>query len=501
MLLYSTAAVVFCIVVNCMHVESQASLPLPSLSLHPSVNANDIEMFSTVKLLCAIPDKAPFPVAVFVSRADDPAENPEPWPKLQRADTIPFPIVMKPGMEGAYICWYKSTKTKENSGLSSPVDLFINSIPKPLMFLLPSPIFPVGGSYIAQCETPVNEIRNITLSFYERQLPLSPGNENFTFIGSRFLLPGEWGAKINQTNVVKSVEIACRMEVFYKGRVFQSTSNPMKAIPDELPAHLYSSTRKSMSCAGYLLLRVKEDWTPICFQNKYTNNEKDLANIVCREVNCGHALTWNTYTTDSMNALATPRCTGKENRIAECPIYNPKDCEKKLLHVICSGALPPPKLSVKDHGSGPWVYIKPKESATLICTLESHSMETNEWIYLTITYKGQELTSSRTSSDITGNIWSIEYALPSDKREGEFACFARLSSKNSNSVHIYIYDPPSTGAIAAAVITTLAGAAILICMCIFRTSEEVERIEPAVAVPSSSIEISQPVMVRRLLCC
>ncbi|XP_036425473.1 uncharacterized protein si:dkey-195m11.11 [Colossoma macropomum] len=488
-------------VVNWVHVASQGSLPLPSLSLHPSANASDIEMFSTVKLLCAIPDKAPFPVAVFVSRADDPAENPEPWPKLQRAGTIPFPIIMKPGMEGAYVCWYKSTKTKENSGLSSSVDLFINSVPKPLMFLLPSPIFPVGGSYIAQCETPVNEIRNITLSLYERQLPLSPGNENFTFIGSRLLLPGEWGVTINRTKVVKSVEFACKMEVFYKGRVFQSTSSPMEAIPDELPAHLYSSTREKMSCAGYLLLRVKENWTPICFQNKYTNNENDLANIVCREANCGHVLRWNSHITTSMNAKAAPRCSGKENRIAECPIYNPKDCENKLLHVICSGALPPPKLSVKDHGSGPWVYIKSKESATLVCTLESHSMETNERIYLTITHKGQELTTSRTSSDITGNVWSIEYGVPTDKQEGEYACFARLSSQNSNSVYIYVYDPPSAGAIAAAVITTLVGAAVLIYICVFRTSEEVLLSEPAGAVPSSNIEISQPVLVRRPLCC
>ncbi|KAI4891927.1 hypothetical protein NFI96_021915 [Prochilodus magdalenae] len=403
-------------------------------------------------------------------------------------------------MERPLACWYTSTNTKKSSGLSNSVDLVISSVPRPFMFLSPSPIFGVGGNYSAQCNIPSDQLKNVTLSLYVRQLPLSPGNENFTYIGSRALLPEDVGAKIQQTNVNSSAEFICKMEVFYKGKVFMSMSSPMAAIPDELPAAVYSTARQSTSCAGYLLLRVKEVWSPICFNNNDPINEENLANVVCREVKCGHALTWNKDTAASQNFLGTPKCTGKENRVAECPIFNLTYCERELFYIICSDALPPPKLST-DHGTKPWVYIKSEETAKLRCALESSSMGKDDRIYLTITRGGQTLTSSRTRSDFSGNVWSIEYEV----KEGEYACFAsaglnNAKTQNSNSIHIYIYNPPPAGAVAAAVITSVLGAAILIYICVCRTRKEVVLSEPVGGVCSSNIEIAEPVSVRPPQC-
>ncbi|XP_072540543.1 uncharacterized protein [Salminus brasiliensis] len=490
MTLCNAAAIVFCIVVNCVHIESQVSFPLPTLSLQPSVNTSDIQLLSEVKLYCTIPDKAPYPVSVFIAHADNPVENPASWANFENlrvADTIIFTILMNADTEGSFVCWYKSTRTGQASGLSNAVNLVINSLPNPIMSLHPSMIR-LGKSYIIQCVTPANGFMNVTLRLYERLLPLSPGKENFTHMGSRVLTPGEWGGSINQTNAVVSAEYVCRMEVFYKGRVLQSISSPVVAIPDELPAGLYLPIRDSAACSGYLSLKVQKVWRPMCFPYA---NEEDVANIVCREVNCGNALTWDKLKDTSLIFLGRPKCTGKEKTIAECPVDNQNNCEQQTLHVICSGAMPPPKLSVIGHGSASWVYIRSKESATLTCTLESSSLVHNDWIYLTVTHNGQEITNRYTRSDV-----SIEYVMSSTVIEGEYACFAHPSSssvkksENSNSVHIYIYDPPPAGAVAAAVVTTVVGAAFLIYVCVFRKSQEDE---PSPVAISPDPEVAQPV--------
>lgn len=72
----------------------------------------------------------------------------------------------------------------------------------------------------------------------------------------------------------------------------------------------------------------------MCFLNDA--NEEAVANVTCREVNCGYALQWGKYRDAGSKAVGTPTCTGKEKRLAECPIVNQSGCDKAL-YVICSG--------------------------------------------------------------------------------------------------------------------------------------------------------------------
>ncbi|KAG9277205.1 hypothetical protein AMEX_G7198 [Astyanax mexicanus] len=492
MSLSNAAAVLFFIVLNCVHIESQDSLPLPTLSLDPSMNTSDIQLLSQVKLLCSIPDKAPFPVLVYIAHADNPVVNSARWPifsNLRSADVIIFTILLNPEAEGTFVCRYQSTRSKQDSGLSNSVNLVINSLPKPIMSLRPSLIL-LGGRYVAVCTTPADGFVNVTMRLYERPLPLTPGKEGFNFVGSRTLAPTEIGASVNKTIAVVSTEHVCTMEVFYKGKILQSASIPVVAIPDELPARLYSPVRDSAACSGYLSMRVKDVWRPVCFPRS-SDYQLEAADVVCREVNCGHALGWDTLSDGSSNILGTPQCTGKEKKIAECPIAN-VNCYNPSFHVICSGAMPPPKFSAIGHGSASVVYLRSEESVTLSCSLESSSLTSSDWIYLKITLNGKRMDSRHfISTD------SFRYTFTPKVMEGEYSCFASpdsgflRQSEKSNSVYVYIYDPPPAGAVAAAVITTVAGAALLIFVCVFRKSqEELQSNAHAAATPNP--EVTQP---------
>lgn len=89
----------------------------------------------------------------------------------------------------------------------------------------------MGVKYIAQCETPTKGYENTTLKLYDRLLPILPGKEAFEYIGSRVLLPGDWGAAVYRTNAGETYEFICGMEVFVNGRALRSRSKILTAMP------------------------------------------------------------------------------------------------------------------------------------------------------------------------------------------------------------------------------------------------------------------------------
>lgn len=90
------------------------------------------------------------------------------------------------------------------------------------------------------------------------------------------------------------------------------------------------------TCYGLALLKVSDDWKPLCFVSK-NDRSFSVASVVCRELGCGPAIDYQTLSDKSHDAVGTPNCTGTEKKIAECPLSSANVCDQGTLNIICSG--------------------------------------------------------------------------------------------------------------------------------------------------------------------
>ncbi|XP_047670160.1 uncharacterized protein si:dkey-195m11.11 [Tachysurus fulvidraco] len=446
-------------------VESNDVLPAPTLSFDSNVNQSSITLYSNIIVLCTIPNNAKLPVEICLSKADT-AHTSTPFTSTKqfRLKEARFSLKVTPDLEGSLVCWYSGISSKVQSQFSERLNITISGLSDPIMLLIPT-AFPVGGKYIAQCETPTKGYENTTLKLYDRLLPIRLGKENFDYIGSRVLLPGDWGAALHRTNAGETYEYICEMEVFLNGRTLRSTSEILTAMPEELPVRLIPKDSGQGSCYGYAFLKVRADWRPLCFDYTFYGTV-NVANVICRELGCGSAINYEKISFKSPDAIGTPNCTGNEKKVAECPLVL-NYCNQGTLNVICSATLFPPKLSVSEHGPVSRIYIRTGESLTLTCIFES---SVNDPAYITFTRNGKGIytTSARPG-------YTERYTIYDTVPDGEYACSVRsgtYKTENSNVIGIYIYDPPPAGAVAGGVITTLLGVLILVLLCVCRAGSE-----------------------------
>ncbi|XP_060776217.1 uncharacterized protein si:dkey-195m11.11 isoform X2 [Neoarius graeffei] len=424
---------VLCLVVFAVRLaESQELLPAPSLSFD-KVNQSAIKLYSRINMVCTVPYSARKPVEVLLSQADA-TNNSLPLLsyKLQTSLPVIFTVSVQPEFETAFVCWYRNMWTKAQSEFSKPINLVISALFDPILILFP-PVFPVGAKYIMQCETPQTGYINTTLNVYDRLLPISPGKESFRYVGSRDLAPGEWGASITRKNAGETYEFICEMEVFFNGRTLRSRSKLITAMPEELPVRLVPPNFRSGTCYGNAVVKVRDDWRPFCFMSKIS---KTPADIICRELGCGRAISHNRLTDKSPDAIGTPNCTGNEKKIAECPFSSAGLCDQGTLSIICSEAFPPPKLSLSERNTASHVYIKTEESVTLECAFESSAINS---AYITFTHNGNDLYTTRTQPG-----YKVERRLYNPVTEGQYACYvhtlssSEVRTENSNVIGIYI---------------------------------------------------------------
>ncbi|KAK3556786.1 hypothetical protein QTP70_020494, partial [Hemibagrus guttatus] len=406
-------------------------LPAPTLSFNSRVNQSAILLYSYISLQCTIPNNAKMPVEVHLTHAKNAnysssVQSTSVW--TQRV--VELPVKVKPDIETAFVCWYKHRSGRSN--FSASLNIIISGLSDPLLFLIP-PAFPVGVKYIVQCETPTQGYENTTMNMYDRLLPIHPGDEAFKYIGSRVFLPGDFGAAVYRTNAGETYEFICEMEVFINGRTLRSSSKILKAMPEELPVRLIPKDSRPGSCYGYAFLKVRDDWRPLCFIST-VHNTAEVAKVICRELGCGSVLNHERLSTKYPDTIGTPNCTGKENKIAECPLVS-HGCDQGTLSIICSASLSPPKLSLTEYGTTSPVYIRSEESVIFRCFFESPVDDQADIVF---TRNG---IAHYTTSTRSGNTerWSLFQTVP----EGEYACFARMSgssvyrTENSNVISVY----------------------------------------------------------------
>ncbi|XP_067316113.1 uncharacterized protein si:dkey-195m11.11 [Pseudorasbora parva] len=380
------------------------------------------------------------------------------------------------------VCWYQSTRPEPKnsySQFSNPLPLFVSALPPPKVSLKPN-LFLVGGNYTVYCNSAAGPVTNFTLILYYRTLPVTRGT-NWTTAGSVFLTNSN-SIFLQQTNAVIPIEFACTMEMLYNGKMLRSPqSKSEQAFPEELPVRLWEQDRGE-SCLGYLDVKLKGKWEPVCQKevDSVVNASAVLATakVVCRELRCGHVLGWKSILKNERpfsKIIGGIRCSGNEEKTRDCPMNDIELCENMgFLYIICSDALPPPKLSVITYDPVSELYVKDKENVEISCSIDSTYLKPSDNGYMLFRKDGAVL---REFYSKPGS--SVSMTLYAKVQEGEYDCAYQLySSKNrqvsqpSNTVFIYIYNPPNPVPIVAGVLTTVVGVAILTYVCICRTTKE-----------------------------
>ncbi|TSW75976.1 hypothetical protein Baya_13617 [Bagarius yarrelli] len=455
--------VLYLVVCLCVWVESQDLLPAPTLNFSSSVNRSAITRYSSIHVVCTIPENVSLPVDVYLSLAEKAANSPLRSSIFQSQRQVEFSLDARPDYETTFVCWYQNFYSKVQSQFSNGLDVVVSALPDPKLFIFP-PVFPVGMNYSVQCEVSQLNYKNVTIHMYNRLLPISPGKEVFQYIGFRFLLPGDTGAVVYRTNARETYEYMCEEEVFQKGRTLLSRTT-ITAMPEELPVRLVPTDPSLGSCIGYAFLKVKDDWRPLCFAPSFYDS-LTVAHVICRDLGCGSAVESESLAVSAPDAIGTPNCIGKEKKLAECPILVKSGCGRGTLNIACSATLLPPKLSLLEYNALSRVYVRTDESVTLQCVFESPVKEAN----IIFTQNGNVRYSTRARSGLK-ETWVLPETVP----EGEYACFVRAreggyKTESSNVIGIYIYDPPPAGVVAGGVITTIVGVIILVLLCIYGSS-------------------------------
>ncbi|XP_018934832.2 uncharacterized protein si:dkey-195m11.11 [Cyprinus carpio] len=480
---------VVCWIMCVRNTASQAYAPAPTFGYRFRINESNIELNTIVEVACGTTWSAPYPVTVSVGKLESPSQTPETteaWVTseiIKQSDKIYFTIPATAKYEGKIVCWYKSTRTdlkNPYSELSSPITLVVSALSHPKVTVHPN-LFRKGENYNVYCESSYNLATNFTLSLYYRILPVTPGT-NWTLAGSLFLT-NHTSIILRQTNVVVPIEFACSMEMLYNGKVLHSSlSKSEQAIPEELPVRLWEQERGE-SCLGYLDVTLKGKWEPTqshpYSSHKAASAAAATAEVVCRELGCGHVLKWERLFDDRRQFTQTVggiRCIGEEKKIKDCPVEEIDVCKQRgMLYIVCSDALSRPKLSVDMYGPKPELYVTDKENVKISCSIDSAYLKLKDYGYLEFRRDGAYL--SQSYNNILGSPESITQYAPVP--QGEYECVFHLTSSKikptsqpSNSVFIYIYNPPDPVPIVAGVLTTAVGLAILLYICIYRTAAE-----------------------------
>ncbi|XP_073708595.1 uncharacterized protein [Garra rufa] len=488
MILHNIGALaVVCWIMCVRETMSQAYAPAPTFEYGYRVNVNNIELNAIVNVACKTPWSAPYPVTVSLGMLDSPSQTPETTESLvtseviSRADTRHFTIPATAKFEGKFVCWYKSTRTELKnpySKLSNPLTLVVSALSPPNVTVHPN-LFLKGEDYTVQCDSVYSLlVTNFTLSLYYRILPVTPGT-NWTSSGSLFLT-NHTSIIVTQRNAVVPVEFTCTMEMLYNGKVLHSSQSKIEqAFPEELPVRLWEQERGE-SCLGYLDITLKGKWQPVC--QKEVDAEADssaaaaTAEVVCRELGCGQVLEWQRvldnkrYFTQTVGGI---RCSGKEKKIKDCPVKKIEDCKQRgMLYIICSDALPRPKLSVDTYGDVSELYVTDKQDVKIICSIHSAFLKSNDNGDMEIRRNGAYFSKTYNHPGYPASFSQYAPVTP-----GEYECvfYPRTTkiisaSQPSNSVFIYIYNPPNPVPIVAGVLTTAVGVAIMVYVCVFRTA-------------------------------
>ncbi|KAM9483211.1 uncharacterized protein Hap1MRO34_008195 [Clarias gariepinus] len=453
---------VLCVVVFALQlVESQELLPAPTFVFDVGVNQSAIKLYSAVKVVCTLPNGAKTPAEVHLSQANALNNSSSVLSFTLRSDnTVVFTLNAEPESETAFVCWYRDIQTAAQSRFSSPISIVISALLDPIIILNP-PLFAVGGNYSVHIYIPNDDYTNATLILYFRLA----SNKSFEILGSRVVGPGEQGGVVKITKATVTYEFLSEMEMFFNGRTLRSKSKSVTAMPEALQVHLGPKGSGSDSCYGDAYVEVSGNWASICFSS-IDSNGFSMAGVICRELGCGRAIDFTEVSYTSYSGVGT-NCTGSEKKIAECPLISTNLCNKGTRDIICSKALPPPKLSVENYDAASRVYVRSTEDVHLECIFHSPR---HEFVYITFTHNGNDLSYSGLSV-LPGysRTWLLRAPVP----EGEYACYVHPQSnkipktENSNVIGIYVYDPPPPGAIAAGVITTVLGVIILVLLCVF----------------------------------
>ncbi|XP_065128805.1 uncharacterized protein [Paramisgurnus dabryanus] len=470
---------------------SQGSPPVPSLSYGYGVNESNIQLYTKVVFKCEVTYNALFPITLYIGKLESPSQSPEttkPWAAsdvIKYSTTIVFTVIPQPTTEGDVVCWYNSTRNGQTSGFSNPLKLVISSLPPPKVSLHPK-LFAFGGNYTVYCDSTADMATNFSMSLYYRNLPVTP-NTTLISLGSVNLTGNKNRIVLTQKNVNFKVEFVCTMEMLYKGKLLRSPlSNFEEAIPEELSIQLQSEGR-ARSCLGNLYIKLRDNWKGVCQEDITTASSSETAAatalVACRELGCGHVIGWKRVADSFMSGPSTGgvRCNGSENKIRDCPMDDFTYCIKNALQIVCSDALPPPKLSVIGHGPVSKLYVNDKQSVDISCSFNSPFLTSYDTTDMVFRHNGVVLRDPYTRPN-SSSVLTIYYPVP----EGEYDCLFKLDrtflSQPSNPVFIYIYNPPDPVPIVAGVLTTVFGAAILLYLCVFRATKVIESNETA---PSS----------------
>ncbi|XP_052414262.1 uncharacterized protein si:dkey-195m11.11 [Carassius gibelio] len=485
------ALTVVCWIMCVRNAESQAYAPAPTFGYRFRINESNIELNTIVEVACSTTWNAPYPITLSVGRLESPSQTPETseaWVTsdvINHSDVKYFTIPATAKFEGKIVCWYKSTKThlkNPYSELSSPITLVVSALPHPKVTVQPK-LFRKGENYNVYCDSGDILATNFTLSLYYRLLPVTPGT-NWTLAGSVFLT-NVTSIVLRQTNVVVPIEFACSMEMLYNGKLLHSSlSNSEQAIPEELPVRLWEQERGE-SCLGYLDITLKGKWEPVCQKEIDTTADSSAAaataEVVCRELGCGHVLKWERLLDNRRQFTQTVggiRCTGEEKKIKDCSVEEIDVCRQRgTLYIVCSDALPRPKLSVDRYGPDPKLYVTDKENMKIFCSIHSAYLKSDDYGYFEFRKDGAYLTQ-RPNMPGYPAFFTEDAPVP----QGEYECVFHLVSSKikpvsqpSNSVFIYIYIPPDPVPIVTGVLTTAVGLAVLVYICVYRTAAKEEQ--------------------------
>nr|XP_021327496.1 deleted in malignant brain tumors 1 protein-like [Danio rerio] len=457
----------------------------PTLNFPYSVNPNKVALNTPVQFSCNIPRYSPYPMTVSIGKLENSSQTPEStvsWltSEVIHSGSMYFTIPAVSQYEGKLVCWYKSTKTslkKPYSEFSNPVDFIVSALSPPNITVNPD-FFLEGGNYTVSCNITPNTLTNYTMSQFYRYLPFTPAN-NWTLLGSSFLTDIS-STYSSQKNMFVPVEFACSTEMVYNGKVLHSPLATKQAIPESLPVQLWEQ-RRGESCMGYLNINLKFQWRPVCQKPLDTEAVSQAAattaSVVCRDLGCGHMLNWQRLSDSTRlftNTIGDIKCSGKENKIKDCSLNVTESCkEQGTLFIVCSDAMPRPKLSVFLHGPVSKLYVTDKQDVELVCSINSTLLKTQDYGYYIFRKNGQVFREIYTQPQY---LKSVTLSAPV---EGQYECAFQLDSSKikqvsqpSNNVFIYIYNPPATMPIVAGVLTTLIGTAILVYICVCRTAKE-----------------------------
>ncbi|XP_064161478.1 uncharacterized protein si:dkey-195m11.11 isoform X1 [Anguilla rostrata] len=458
---------------------SAGSLPVPALSFKTPVNGSDIKLFSTVVLLCTPAKETPYPIVLFLGRDTQPRTELLSF-KLSTTGAVLFNLPAMAENEGNFVCWYNVSRTAETSGSSNSVNIIIASIPPPTVRVVPD-FIPVGGDYMVYCNAP-SQFFNITLSIYYRHLR-PPVPEEVQLLGSLAVEGAIVGVEAKRTDMPAGarVEYFCRMEVFHNQRLYKSPlSTSATATAEEAPVRLVSAL-PGPECAGELQMQVRGSWAPVCDDlSQPLSARAAVARVVCRQLGCGDVVltSYKSVPSKGVQFLMGPaKCNGTEAQLRECSLNAfLSSCYRGMqVEVVCSAFLPPPVLSVSGHGRVSSVYVYEKHPLEISCTLIA------QWLRGT-QIKLVEVTDGRIhSGSSVAHGASLTWELQPPVRPGKYACYVTLYGFNlntqsglSNSVIVTTgsWKPPSAGLIVGALLAALAGAGILVYMCVFRVTKK-----------------------------